>query len=125
MFRRLVLKLFFRLLKPESRRMVLLSSLLPTFTSKAVDETTLKNVNEALGLANDIRALHLPIELSKDIWDKETIDLIEKITKEEHDHKTLVDLIYSHTPTWLKYNYSDLNRDIAVLDSMAKHTNMA
>jgi hypothetical protein len=118
MLKKWLLKLLFK----GSNRLVVVGSLLPIFAKNQVDEDTLKKVNTALGLAKDIRALKLPMEMSKDIWDEEVITLIQKLSSEEHTHESLVDLIYKHTPEWLRYDYTHFSKDAMVIDSIGKST---
>ena len=112
----------------RTKRLIFLASLTALIkNTTAISHETLKRLNELMAVAQDERAMQLPVELSHGIWCGKNI--CEVCQRESLEVKTLstaaiLDIagrIYEAMPMWLRYGReSDIQGDIIrILDNRA------
>ena len=119
-FKKALFELVLKISPKSGRRFVVLGSLLPKMT-KEIDEKTLKNLNETLGIANNASAMSIPMAMSDEIWDDETSELISRLSKLRDDSKekeSLAQVIYRNLPKYLVYDYTQLEKDVVAMSSI-------
>lgn len=107
----------------SSRRFVVLGSLLPKMT-KEIDEKTLRNLNEALGIASNTTAMSIPMAMSSEIWDEETSQLISRLSRmkdDSNEKESLTQLVYRNLPKYLIYDYTQLEKDLTAMSSIVSN----
>ena len=122
--KRWIYKLLLKLTPKSQTRFVALSSLIPQMSSSEISEKTLHNLNETLGIANNIAAMDIPMALSSDIWDEETATLIKKLSesRDTQSRETLTQVIFNNMPEWMRQgtDYSNLEKDLLVMNSILR-----
>lgn len=112
---------FLMKIMPKSRRrFMVLSSLFPKLDPQ-IDEKTLQNLNEALGVATNIHAMSVPMSLSSDIWDEESTEIIKRLQKQKEaqiHQPGLVEALYSKIPQALRYDLGDFSKDFMISQSI-------
>lgn len=85
-----------------------------------LDETTLKKLNELMGLCRNVDSLRIPAPVSKVIWDGRIVFDVSRVFTEtaqvsDGDISLIISVIKNQIPDWLRYGEKDIDQDLKTL----------